>query len=88
MEKFGRFFEPAGFCGASKAGVALATGAAEGAVTVGRERSAFASTVCVERVNTTAANAIEEAPASSHIRSGFFRLMMLCFRRFTIRPFY
>jgi hypothetical protein len=78
----------AGFCGASKAGVALSNGAAEGALTTGRESCASACTVRVETVTTIAASTTEEAPARSQIRSGVFELVSLESRRLTIYPFY
>jgi hypothetical protein len=78
----------AGFCGASKAGVALATVAAGSAVAAGRDSGASASTVRVEIPTTTAASATDEAPANSQIRSEDFELVLLDFRKITIYPFY
>jgi hypothetical protein len=78
----------AGLRGASKAGVALAIGAAGGAVAAGRESRASACTVRVETVTTTATSATEEAPAISQIRSDDFELGLLDVRRLTICPFY
>jgi hypothetical protein len=69
------------FFGASKAGVALAIGAAGGAVAAGRGSGASACTVRVESVNTTAASATDETPASNHIRSEVFELVLLDIRR-------
>ena len=77
-----------GFCGASRAGVALAIGTAGGAVADGRRSLASASTVRVETANTPAASARDEAPATSHIRSDGFEFVLLEFRRFTICLFY
>jgi hypothetical protein len=79
---------PAGFCGASKAGVALATGAAGKAVAEGRDSAAFACTVRVETPTTNAVSATDEAPANSQIRSEDFELVLLDSRRITICPFY
>jgi hypothetical protein len=79
---------PAGFPGAIKAGVALATGTAGAAVAAGRESTASACTVRVEIPITIAANATDEAPANSHIRSEDFELVLLDSRRSTIYPFY
>jgi hypothetical protein len=76
-----------GFCGASKAGVALATVTARGAVAVGTEGRASASTVRV-KITNPAASKTEQAPATSQIGSVDFELGLLDSRRFTIRPFY
>jgi hypothetical protein len=76
------------FCGASKVGVALTTEAAMGAVAAGLESEAFACTVRVVRVITTATSATDEAPASSHTRSGVFDLVLLISRPITICLFY
>lgn len=77
-----------GFCGASREGVALTIGTAGGAVADGRRSLASASTVRVETANTPAANATDEAPATSQIRSDDFEFALLEIRRFTICPFY
>jgi hypothetical protein len=76
------------FCGASEAGVTLATEAAEGAVGTACGRNAFACTVRVNSKTATTANATDEAPAASHIRSGVFGFMLLENRRITIYLFY
>jgi len=57
-------------------------------VTTGRESRASACTVRVEIVTTMAASAIDEAPATTQIRSGVFRLKLRDFRFMTIHPFY
>jgi hypothetical protein len=80
--------ESAGFCGASKSGVALAIETAEVAVTAGRERAASACTVRVESVTTRADSATDDAPANSQVRSGVFELVSLVSRRLTIYLFY
>jgi hypothetical protein len=80
----------AGFCGAcNAAGVALAAGTAEGAVTAGREGSTSACTVRVETSNTPAVSTTEETIASSqmrraYLRRAYFELTLLDLRRITI----
>jgi hypothetical protein len=69
-------------------GVVLATGATGGAITVGRESRASASTVRGINANTPATSRTEEAPAASQIRSDVFGFAMLDFLLFTIQPFY
>jgi hypothetical protein len=70
------------------AGVALTIGTAGGAVDVGRESRASASTVRGENANTPATSNTEEAPAASQIRSADFEFALRFFRLFTICPFY
>jgi hypothetical protein len=76
------------FCGASVAGVALVAGTAWIAVEDDRESIASASTVRVEIPTTHAISTREDAPASSHIRSGDLQLMSINFRPMTICQFY
>ena len=71
-----------GFCGASKAGVALATGAE------GLGMGASACTDRVVKIATTAVSTSDEAPPSIHIRSEEAELVLLEFRRRTIWLFY
>src|ERR1035438_659001 len=63
--------------GASEAGVMFAIGAAGGALTADRGRSASACTVRTNRSTPIAANASDETPATSNIRSGVFGLMLI-----------
>ena len=76
----------AGFCGASEAGVAFATGAAMGAIAW----LSFTSACTVRAVNETAraARATDVVPASNQIRSGGFELVLLENLRFSIWSFY
>jgi hypothetical protein len=72
-------------CATSVSGVGLATeGATVEVVMTGRESRASACTVRVESITTTPTSAIDEAPASTQIRSGVFSIKLRDFRFITI----